>query len=341
MNRITLHTTGRQTDILIGRQLLEKLSQEYPDAILLVDEKVYRHHGAKLKGQRYLIIPSGESSKRISFLEEVLRKLIDFEVDRGSCIIGIGGGVVTDLAGFVASVYMRGVRFGFVSTTLLGMVDASIGGKNGVNLDGYKNMVGVINQPEFVWCDLDLLETLDKPELIAGFAEVIKYGLIRSEALLEKMEHHAGTGADMRGPELEQIVAECVAIKCAIVEADEREGGERKLLNYGHTVGHAIERITGVLHGEAVAVGMRFATHLSARLGFLNQSDVKRVEGVIHAYGLPLSLDAKTSDLFSNLKKDKKRSGTSIDFILLKAMGEAFIQPVPIDTLKEYLDDLY
>jgi 3-dehydroquinate synthase len=267
--------------------------------------------------------------------------LIDLEADRTSFIVGVGGGLVTDLAGFVASTFMRGVPFGFVSSTLLGQVDASIGGKNGVNLDGFKNMVGVIRQPEFVWCDLDLLSTLDDQEYLSGVAEVIKYGVIRDREFFSWLEEKHQDVIDKQPGALERTISAAASMKVAIVENDVNEKGDRKLLNFGHTFGHAIEKLSGMLHGYAISIGMVMAARLSVRLGFLAASESDRLHGLLERTGLPVGTSLSINEIFETLLKDKKRSGEQIHFILLKRIGEAFVHPIGLQELKKMMNDLH
>jgi 3-dehydroquinate synthase len=342
MNKFSLHIDNHKTSILIGRGLFLKLD-DYSDRklIFLVDENVYRLNESKFFNRDCIIIPQGEKQKTLSFVESVFRKMVELEVDRTSFLVGIGGGLVTDLAGFVASTYMRGIEYGFISSTLLGQVDASIGGKNGVNLDGFKNMIGVIRQPEFVWCDLDLLQTLEHKELVSGFSEVIKYGAIRDKKLFDYLEENHSAVLNLESESLKKIVSDSASIKVQIVESDVFEKGDRKILNFGHTLGHAIEKLTGMLHGEAVAIGMVLAARLSMNLGFLKSDEAKRLQQLISASGLPVSTNINPTDLYSTLLKDKKRAGNFIHFILLKSIGNAFVHEMKMDTLKNAIHDLY
>lgn len=342
MKELLLHTGKHTSTIRIGRGLLSELdSLGEQKLILLVDENVYRIYNNSFTGKNCIIIPAGEKHKSLGFAEEVFRKMVQFEVDRSSFLVGIGGGLVSDIAGFVASVFMRGIPFGFISTTLLGQVDASIGGKNGVNLDGYKNMIGVIRQPVFVWCDLDLLESLEHRELTSGFSEVIKYGAIRDAGLFSYLEKNYSVILNKQSLELEQVVYASAAIKISIVEEDETELGNRKLLNFGHTLGHAIEKLSGVYHGEAVSAGMVLAADLSVKLKFLQTTEADRLKQLISLSGLPVSSGIMPEELFDTLLKDKKRSGSFLDFILLRQIGEAFIYRLDLDELKPLLHDLY
>ncbi len=342
MRKISLHIDGHLTSIQIGRNLFQNLSAMNAEKLVfIVDENVHRLHASKFEGMNCLLVPSGEKQKTLSFAEEILRKMISLEIDRTSFLIGVGGGLVTDLAGFVASVFMRGIDFGFISTTLLGQVDASIGGKNGVNLDGFKNMVGVFRQPEFVWCDMELLDTLDQRELVSGFSEVIKYAAIRDTKLFDYIEVHLEEILKRNPDALEAIVTSSAAIKVEIVQADVSERGDRKLLNYGHTLGHAIEKLTGMMHGEAVAIGMVLAARLSCNIGFLDSAELTRFEQMIVSAGLPEKTDLLPTDIYETLLKDKKRSGNHIHFILLRSIGDAFIYPMDLQSLRTAIHDLY
>lgn len=342
MHKVDLHIDNHLTSILIGRGLMSELSK-YSDRkiIFLVDENVFMFHKNWFEDRDCIIIPQGETHKTLSYAEVVYRRLVELEADRTSFIVGVGGGLVTDLAGFVASTFMRGINFGFISSTLLGQVDASIGGKNGVNLDGYKNMIGVFNQPEFIWCDLDLLKTLPAKELRSGFSEVIKYGAIRDREFFEYLEEKYSSILKLEPEASEKIVAASVALKVDVVEKDVFEKGDRKHLNFGHTLGHAIEKLSGMLHGEAVAAGMVLAAKLSVKLNFLDSKEALRLEKLIAASGLPVSTDISPADLYSVLLKDKKRVGESIHFILLSSIGKAFIHKIELDSLKEAIHDLY
>jgi len=342
MHELQLHIDGHTTEVRIGRDLFpgRKINSD-GKVIYLVDVNVYQYQRDKFDGLEYILIPSGEKYKCLAYVEEVIRKLVDLEADRASLLVGVGGGLVTDLVGFVASTFMRGVGFGFISTTLLGQVDASIGGKNGVNLDGYKNMIGVIRQPEFVWCDLAMTDSLERAQWISGFAEIIKYGAIRDENLFQYLEQNL-TLIMNKDPEIvEEIVSRSAAIKIGIVESDVSEKGDRKLLNFGHTLGHALEKLTGILHGEAVAIGMVMAAAISVNLGFMDKPGYDRLRELISAAGLPVETDISGELIFETLTKDKKRSGEHIYMILLRSPGDAFIHKMELKSLKEAINDLH
>jgi 3-dehydroquinate synthase len=261
------------------------------------------------------------------------------EVDRSSFIVGIGGGIVCDITGFVASTYLRGVRFGFVPTTLLSQVDAGIGGKNGVNFKGYKNMVGVFNQPEFVICDMNLLNSLPESEISCGFAEIIKHAAIADADLFSYLEGHYRKALKLDAEVLERLVYDSVLIKSSIVGRDERERGERRKLNFGHTFGHAIEKSTGLSHGEAVSLGIVIASELSARKGLLPEKDRQRVEALLKKLKLPTAVCIDRKGVLDALRRDKKRKGDTISFVLLRGIGNAVVQQIPMRELEAVVSD--
>ena len=282
----------------------------------------------------------GEGSKSLKTARELFERLVAIECDRDTVLVGIGGGVVCDLTGFVAATYLRGVRCGFVPTTLLAQVDAAIGGKNGVNLDRYKNLVGTIVQPRFVLVDPSLLRTLPVEELRGGLAEVVKAGAIRDVKLFEQLERRganllAATPAVLAGP-----VEQAVHVKAAIVTEDERETGVRRLLNFGHTFGHALERATDLSHGEAVSVGMVVAARLSVARGRLAAEEAERLERLLSVLGLPTRAPADAETLMDAMRRDKKRAGDDIRFVLLDAIGEAVVERIPLAELAETVETL-
>ena len=236
-------------------------------------------------------------------------ELMARSVDRSGFIVAVGGGIVCDVSGFVASTYLRGVRFGFVASTLLAQVDASVGGKNGVNVGGYKNMAGVFNQPEFVICDTDLLNTLPQREILSGAAEIIKQAAIADKRLFAYLEENSHRLVDLDRDVVEKLVYDSVNIKASVVNRDEKETGVRRILNFGHTFGHAVEKLTGITHGEAVAVGMVVAGALSRGRGLLKETDLGRLESLIDAMGLPTRLECDPEKLFDAMARDKKRKG--------------------------------
>jgi len=341
MSSIKLCTPSGSTEISVGSQLSANLAKLDQKPILLIDEHVLCEHHDHFGCHNCIVIPAGEAYKTLQTVENLYRELVKNEVDRSSLIVGVGGGLATDVAGFVASTFLREVPFGFISSTLLGQVDASIGGKNGVNLDGYKNMIGTIRQPSFVWADLELLRTLSRKQYISGIAEVIKYGAIMDESFLQYLKDKMDLLLALDTPVLEEVVSRSVKAKVEIVQKDEMESGLRRLLNFGHTIGHAIERDQKLLHGQAVALGMILASRLSVNLGMLKQADADLLEEVIASAGLPVERIFDPDEIYSNIRKDKKKSGDVIHFILLDGPGNAVVRPIPLDELKPMLHDLY
>jgi 3-dehydroquinate synthase len=278
-----------------------------------------------------LVLEAGEETKSLREYGRVLDFLAEQRLDRTSVLFAVGGGVIGDLAGFAAASYLRGIEFFQVPTTLLSMVDSSVGGKTGINLKAGKNLVGAFHQPKAVFIATGLLTTLPKREFAAGMAEVIKAGLLGDVALFAQLERAPLTVASA---ELAAVIRTCCALKARVVEADERElakEGGRALLNLGHTFGHAIEQVTGYgiyLHGEAVAIGLAAAARLSARLGFLTAAEVERVERVVITHALPVHLREPLSleKLMTAMARDKKVRGGLLRFVVLKKLGEAATQ---------------
>ncbi len=340
MYQLTLASPTGETDITVGEDLTLRLGTLDPEPLLLVDEHVLCQHQDLFESFRTITIPSGEQYKNLQTIENIYRELVKLEADRSTLLVGVGGGMATDVAGYVASTYLRGVPFGFISSTLLGQVDASIGGKNGVNLDGYKNMIGTIRQPSFVWCDLTLLKTLARKEYISGIAEVIKYGAIWDLDFLSYLGDNMDGLLQLNLEVLEHVVSTSVAIKTDVVQKDERESDLRRVLNFGHTIGHAIERDKKLLHGEAIALGMIMAARLSQTFGLLPSSGVDTIRELVIAAGLPIDIELDPDVIFQNIRKDKKKSGENIHFVLLDGLGKTLIKELPLTDLKSILHDL-
>ncbi|MBN1131431.1 MAG: 3-dehydroquinate synthase [Bacteroidales bacterium] len=340
MKEIILRTALGNSSILVGEGLTTLLDSLPADPILMVDEHVLQLHAEKFQAFRSIPVPRGEKHKTLQTAENLYRALVGMNADRSSVIVGVGGGLTTDLAGFVASTYMRGIRFGFIPTTLLAQVDAGIGGKNGVNLDGYKNMVGTINQPEFVWCDHSLLRSLDMKEYRSGIAEIIKYGVIRDPDLLGLVDKNMEALLNQEPSNLERVISECVQIKASIVMKDEKESGERRLLNFGHTIGHAVERHAQLLHGESISIGMMVAAEFSHRKGMISGKEKRQLKQILEKAGLPTLFDLDAGTIYDTVTKDKKKDGTALHFVFLTGLGEAVTGGLPLDELKSMLYDL-
>ena len=325
--------------ILIGERL-QNLATHLPvkAPVIITDTNVQNHWGRHFPPGPVITIAAGEAIKTLDTVRSIYDQLLAVEADRSSFIVGIGGGIVCDIAGFVASTYMRGVRFGFVSSTLLSQVDAGVGGKNGVNFGGYKNIVGVFNQPEFVICDLNLLQTLPQREILNGFAEIIKHGAIADRDLFAYLEDNCDKALALEPAVIEKLVYESVIIKSSIVNRDEKEKGERRKLNFGHTFGHALEKIVQIRHGEAVSIGMVLASELSAQRGALPGEDSARIVRLLERFGLPVRLQFDGPKVLQAIRMDKKRQGDLINFVLLSEIGRAYVEEIPIQELEKLVD---
>ncbi|MBL0359396.1 MAG: 3-dehydroquinate synthase [Chitinophagaceae bacterium] len=308
--------------------------------ILVTDTHIFAAQPAAFTDWQTIVIEAGEEHKQQSAVDFIIQQLIEKEADRNTFIVGVGGGVVTDVTGYAASVYMRGLRFGFVPTTILAMVDAAIGGKNGVDVGVYKNLVGLIKQPEFLLFDYSLLQTLAKPEWVNGFAEVIKHACIKDAALFSLLEANVLENFQSDHELLAQLIERNVQIKTEVVVADEFEKGDRKLLNFGHTFGHAIENIYQLPHGHAVAVGMMAACTFSEELNGFDAGEKERIRQLIEKYQLTSSIFFDKEKVWNLLKMDKKRVSSEMNFILLNKIGEAVIKPIPLVQLENLISQL-
>lgn len=304
---------------------IEKLASK-ENAVILTDENVFAKHKKKFKGWNTIVLKAGEQYKIQQTVDMVIDQLINFGADRNSILIGVGGGVITDIAGYVSGVYMRGIRFGFVPTSLLAMVDASIGGKNGIDVGVYKNMVGLIRQPEFILFDIAFLKTLPKTEWQNGFAEIIKHACIKDALMFRMLQKHKFTDFQKNDLLLSALIEQNVLIKTKVVIGDEFEQGERKLLNYGHTLGHAIENLYELSHGQAISIGMSYAAVMSQYLK--NFTGAEAVVNLLSKYGLPTFVAFNSKKAFKILMMDKKKDKLSINYILLEKIGKGVIQPL-------------
>ncbi|WP_276132145.1 3-dehydroquinate synthase [Polluticoccus soli] len=306
-------------------------------AIIITDSNIAGQYKSLFQSfQAVITIPAGEKNKSLTTASSVITQLLAQKTTKKTWIIGVGGGVVTDIAGFVASVYMRGVPFGFVPTSLLGMVDAAIGGKNGVNLGLQKNLVGNIKQPRFILYDTSFLKTLPEKEWSNGFAEIIKYAMVFDERLFTELSKR-DIGYYRDNPNaLSTLIESCVNMKNKIVLADEQEGGARKLLNFGHTAGHAFETLYQLPHGYAVGLGMILACIISEKYG-LHSSAKNKLAIALLKYQLPITLDFDKSRIMEILRLDKKGNADSIDFIMLQHIGEAVVRNIPFDVIENSL----
>ncbi len=330
----TFSTTSVDYYFDAGFSHLEKLVSK-ENAVIITDEHVFAKHKSKFKGWNTIVLKPGEEYKIQPTVDGVIGQLIAFGADRKTTLIGVGGGVVTDITGYVAGIYMRGIAFGFVPSSLLAMVDASIGGKNGIDVGLYKNMVGLIRQPKFLLFDHSLLKSLPKAEWQNGFAEIIKHACIKDAAMFRLLQQHKLTDFQKDPKLLASLIERNVLIKTKVVVGDEFEQGERKLLNFGHTLGHAIENMYELSHGQAISIGMTYASVISQQLkGFTGTADVVNL---LSKYGLPTFAKFDTKKAFKVLMKDKKKDNVSINYILLSKTGKGVIQPLLLVQLQDIL----
>ena len=349
----------RSYAIKVGAGLLSRLGAECAQLKLgqrcavITDANVGKHFAqAALKSlavsgfQPVLItVPAGEKSKRLAMVEKCYDQLAAHRLERSSFLVALGGGVVGDLAGFLAATYLRGIAFVQAPTTLLAQVDSSVGGKTGVNLKAGKNLVGAFYQPQRVLCDLDTLKTLPKREFVSGLAEVIKYGIIYDSILFAQLERHLPKLLQRDAETLAAVIARCCGIKADVVGQDETESGLRAILNFGHTLGHAIENSSGYgkfLHGEAIAIGQVAAARLSQKVLGLPSGEVERIETIFAQAGLPVKIklnSAQRKKLFAAMQLDKKVSGGEVTFVLAEKIGKVkFGCKVPAALTEQALD---
>ncbi len=311
---------------------LEKLVSK-ENGVIITDEHLFAKHKKKFKGWNTIVLKPGEQYKVQQTVDVVIDQLIAFGADRKTTLVGVGGGVITDITGYVAGIYMRGIAFGFVPTSLLAMVDASIGGKNGIDVGVYKNMVGLIRQPKFLLFDLSLLKSLPKTEWQNGFAEIIKHACIKDAAMFTLLQQYKLSDFQKTPALLSALIQKNVLIKTKVVVYDEFEQGERKLLNFGHTLGHAIENMYELSHGQAISIGMTYAAIISQQLkGFKQTSELV---ALLSKYGLPTFAEFDKKKAFKVLLMDKKKDHVSINYILLDKIGKGVIQPLLFVQLQE------
>lgn len=303
--------------------------------VVVSDTNLDRHYHSLLGDFDHVLIGLGETSKTLRTLDYIYRQFIELGVDRSTFILAIGGGIVTDVAGFAASTFMRGLEFGFISTSLLGQVDASVGGKNGVNVDGYKNMVGTFTQPRFVICDVAMLRTLNEREFRTGLAEMIKSAIIADEELFVMLEKVDFSALHSDVELLMELVYRAIKVKAAIVERDERESGDRRLLNLGHTLAHAIEKNSSKLnHGEAVACGLALIADAACRRGVMDEQTRERIHSLLLRAGFTLTPPVEMPQLLKAVKKDKKAEGNDIYVVFPHTIAHCEVERMSVEEFK-------
>lgn len=357
MEKVTVKLGERSYDILIGSGLLPKVGSLMSRmglgrrAMIVTNPGIADLYASLLldslreSGFSPFVeeIPDGEESKSLHIVSRLYDRLIVRGMDRNSPIIALGGGVIGDLAGFAAATFMRGVPLIQVPTTLLAQVDSSVGGKTAVNHPAGKNLIGAFYQPRAVFIDTDTLRTLPPRELLCGLAEVIKYGAIMDEDLFRFLEHHMGSILKLDGEKIGRVVKTSCAHKAEIVERDERDSEIRMILNFGHTLGHALESLAdykGLKHGEAVAIGMMAAARLSQGVGTCREEEVERICILLQRAGFPSFVPIASSDeVIACMKRDKKVRDERIRFVLLNGIGRAYVhEGIPLDLLRKVLE---
>ncbi len=341
MGIVELNAKSGTTKILMAdsfERLVELIGEER--LIVITDRNVGRLYEDRLKAYDRIEIGTGEKAKTLDTVRTIYEKFLDHKVDKSFFVVGVGGGIVTDVTGFTASTYMRGIRFGFVPTTFLAQVDASIGGKNGVNLKGLKNMIGTIRQPEFCLIDFSFLKTLSREQIISGMAEVVKSGAISDRRLFEYVEGHHREIVSLDEQKLERAVASTISVKVNFVERDETENWERMKLNFGHTIGHAVEKVAKIPHGYAIGIGMIAAANLSTARGLLPSEESERIKTLLSNIGLPTGIEADCDEVFEGISMDKKSLGNSINMVLLSRIGSATIVKIRKEELKRTLQEV-
>jgi 3-dehydroquinate synthase len=334
LEKIILNTPGACSEILIGESW-KNVSELLPERgiAIISDENVSRLYSRDFPGFPVFDIIPGEDSKNLHVIESLAEKLLSAGIDRSGFILAIGGGVVCDIAGFLASIYMRGIGCGYVSTTLLSQVDASTGGKNGVDLGGAKNIIGCFRQPEFVICDPSMLMTLPEEEYMSGLAEMIKTAIIGEKELFELLENHKAEIMKRDPVLLEMMISRSVKFKAMVVSEDEQEKGLRKILNFGHTFGHAIEMHRKVKHGFAVAEGMVLSAKFSYEEGMLGNSEKDRILGLIGSYGFKTGDDIAPELIEKLVIHDKKKAGNEISYVFTSGIGNAVVKKITVDEI--------
>ncbi len=339
MTKLQFKFSGKTTGYIFdtGFSYLEKLVDK-EHTVLITDAHIFAAQRAVFGGWKTIVINAGEQHKVQATVDVLIDRLIELGADRKTVLVGVGGGVVTDITGYVAAIYMRGLSFGFVPSSILAMVDASVGGKNGIDVGVYKNMVGTIRQPQFLLYDYNLLKSLPTAEWVNGFAEVIKHAAIKDAALFRELEKNKLTTYQRDKGALAKLIRRNVVIKSRVVEKDEFEKGERRLLNFGHTLGHAIENLYALSHGQAISIGMVAASMLSEQ--FTPFTDTDRVIAVLKRYGLPTQAEFDAKEVMNVLRKDKKKEKDTMNYILLNKIGEGVVKPIQVTELDKLLQSI-
>ncbi len=346
MQTVTIKTTTKEYDVVIGSGLLAQCGERIFDVLgkcrvaVITDSNVEKHYLKAVVSSlekagidcKSFTFPAGEEHKNMGTLSDILEFLAKERFSRTDAVVALGGGVTGDMAGFAAAVYLRGIRYVQLPTSLLACVDSSVGGKTAIDLGGGKNLAGAFLQPELVLCDVDTLKTLPQEEFSNGLCEAIKYGVLFDEALFCDFENLTETS-------LISLIERCITHKGRVVANDEFEKGERKLLNLGHTIGHAVEKCSHyqIKHGYAVAIGLSMIARAGEKLGITEKGTAERIETLFKKHGLPTDTDFSTEELLNVALSDKKRDSDSITLVVPKKIGACILQTEPIENLEKYI----
>lgn len=319
-------------------EIIESISDR--KYLIITDKNLSQLYSSLIENQPHFVLYPGEGSKSMKSVMKLIDFLIENHYHKDSILIGYGGGVVTDLVGFAASIYKRGTNFMFIPTTLMAQIDASLGGKNGINHNGFKNVVGVINQPQDIFINTAYLNTLSKRHFFNGIAEIIKYGVIYDVKMLDYLENNHSKIIHLDKITLNNLIKQCIKIKWHFYHQDLYDNDYRNLLNFGHTVAHFIELSQNLLHGEAVAIGLVAASEVSYKLGKISKIEFERIINLVKLYHLPSDTTLSSDKMREYLEQDKKNSKTKIRYIILETLGKAKYIEITIDELMEQLNDL-
>ncbi len=316
-------------------QFLSSLKKK--NVFFLIDKNVNVLYNSLFSAFNCFVISSGEQAKQLKYTEKIIKRMLAYNVQRDTLLVGVGGGVVTDITGFIGSVYMRGMSFGFIPSTLLGMCDASVGGKNGVNCGLIKNIIGTINQPHFIVVWADFLKTLTENEFCNGMIEVIKHALLSGNDFVEFLLKNKNEIKTLKQPFINEMIHRSASYKFSVVMEDEQDNNIRHILNYGHTIAHALEIDSGLSHGECVAAGINIDTKISYNLGMCTKEFVHLVARLCGDYGLSDRIPFQTEDLLKKITCDKKRREDYIRYVLPISPGNCKIVNMKFEELYEYL----
>lgn len=317
---------------------IANLQQYLPaHSVVITQAVIQQHYGHHWQEIPVILIDDGEQHKTLLTMHDIYRQLIDLGIGRSGMLAGVGGGIVCDITGFAAATYLRGIACALIPTTLLAQADAAIGGKNGINFQGFKNMVGTFYQPQFILSDPATLQTLPRGEIANGLAEIVKHALITDAAYFDFIENNFRNILNLEEDAIRHITLRSYQIKSEVVLRDEKEQNLRRILNFGHTYGHAIEKVTGISHGHAVSIGMAAALRLSMKHTSLSLNHYERIIRLLRNLDLPISTSADPRLIVDALTTDKKREGREIHFVLLESIGKAVIKKIAVTELQNFI----